>query len=591
MLVFEMIRLEEILYQIQKEKSMSIFSLDTINKIITDEDENIITNNKGDSNEVSEGEEDNNDLLKKTSAEQTKKITNKEQKKKKNKKRKKDKDKDKDEDLIKLITESDIELSKQISIYLIEEKKKKIGNEEENIKKQKTQQFQKKISGEDIKLGNQKNGLITEHQLSKYKKRMSLNNTTEKTNHKRCLSSGLEEDQITIKNLINENKNEEEINTDSKEKNEEKKYDINIEENLNIEDNILINNQNNNLIENKENNNLIIEKKNIEDDISSEQSDEDPKNPVISTANDKINPSKGGINIKKIFGEKLEEQKERLKLNSPFKNFQTFNIFKAIIKAGEDLKQEQFATQLISVFRDIFSQNNVDCWLSSYEIISTGQDCGLVEMISNSLSLDQIKQKTGLSLKQFYIEYFGAEKKKKYQQAVKNFIKSLAGYSLVCYFLQIKDRHNGNILIDSKGHLIHIDFGFMLSNAPGKGIKFEKAPFKITDEMLELMGGTNSDNFKEYKKRLFKGYFAIYDNYEKIQKLAEFMFIGQGKYFPCFIEKENALANLKDRLRPRDNMSKQQKMQYIVDLLSKSIDNWTTTYYDKFQYYIQGIFY
>ena len=38
-------------------------------------------------------------------------------------------------------------------------------------------------------------------------------------------------------------------------------------------------------------------------------------------------------------------------------------------------------------------------------------------------------------------------------------------------------------------------------------------------------------------------------------------------------------------------MSKQQKMQYIDDLLSKSIDNWTTTYYDKFQYYIQGIFY
>ena len=38
-------------------------------------------------------------------------------------------------------------------------------------------------------------------------------------------------------------------------------------------------------------------------------------------------------------------------------------------------------------------------------------------------------------------------------------------------------------------------------------------------------------------------------------------------------------------------MSKQQKIQYIDDLLSKSIDNWTTNYYDKFQYYIQGIFY
>ena len=205
--------------------------------------------------------------------------------------------------------------------------------------------------------------------------------------------------------------------------------------------------------------------------------------------------------------------------------------------------------------------------------------------------MDQIKRKTGLSLKQFYLEYFGNEKKKKYQQAIKNFIRSLAGYSLVCYFLQIKDRHNGNILIDSKGHLIHIDFGFMLSNAPGKGIKFEKAPFKITDEMLELLGGNKSENFKEYRKRLIKGYFAIYDNFEKIQKLVEFMFMGQGKYFPCFVEKENALKNLKDRLRPNDNMGKQQKIQYIDDLLSKSIDNWTTNYYDKFQYYIQGIFY
>ena len=536
------------------------------------------------------------ELFKKTNTVQVKKLNNKEKKKNKKEKKKKEKNKDndKDEDLIKLITESDIELSKQISIFSIEEEKKRSENEKNKIDEKKAYESPtiNKNKNDDIIMSKRKSCLITEIQFSKYIK-LSSGKSLENINKRSLSYDSLDEDRKNNKNNLiieKDEEQEEEINND-----QNNKLENNIEENLNIGNNIIINNENENknLIDNKDNQDnskILNEKKNIEDDISSEQSDEDQKNQVISS-NDKINPSKGGIDIKKIFGEKLENQKERLHLNSPFRNFKTFNIFKAIIKAGEDLKQEQFATQLISVFREIFSQNNVDCWLSSYEIISTGQDCGLVEMISNSQSLDQIKQKTGLSLKQFYLGYFGGEKKKKYQQAIKNFIRSLAGYSLVCYFLQIKDRHNGNILIDSKGHLIHIDFGFMLSNAPGKGIKFEKAPFKITDEMLELIGGINSDNFKEYRKRLFKGYFAIYDNFEKIQKLAEFMFIGQGKYFPCFIEKENALANLKERLRPRDNMSKQQKMKYIDDLLSKSIDNWTTTYYDKFQYYIQGIFY
>lgn len=54
-----------------------------------------------------------------------------------------------------------------------------------------------------------------------------------------------------------------------------------------------------------------------------------------------------------------------------------------------------------------------------------------------------------------------------------------------CLSVQVKDRHNGNLLLDEEGHIIHIDFGFMLSNSPG-GVNFESAPFKLTRELLEV---------------------------------------------------------------------------------------------------------
>ena len=298
--------------------------------------------------------------------------------------------------------------------------------------------------------------------------------------------------------------------------------------------------------------------------------------------------------IKSVFGETITTKHRKIKENSLFSAFKTHSIFRCIIKTNEDLRQEQFATQLINEFNQIFKLTNVKCWLNTYEIISTGDNCGLVEMCDNSLSIDQLKQKIGnISLHDFYLQHFGdgTEKNLEYKKALNNFISSLAGYSLVCYFLQIKDRHNGNILIDNEGHIIHIDFGFLLSNAPGKGIKFENAPFKLTNEMIDCMGGLKGYFFGEFVKLLRKGFEAVYKHRSKIEILVEMMWCGTGNSLPCFEGKQKCIDDLKRRLCPRENMSRIDLFKFVDGLINQSVDNWRTKWYDMFQYYVQGIFY
>jgi len=165
--------------------------------------------------------------------------------------------------------------------------------------------------------------------------------------------------------------------------------------------------------------------------------------------------------------------------------------------------------QLISQCDQIFRKAKLPLWLKPYEIIATGPRSGLIEVVSDALSVSSIKEKTdgaNATIADYFRAQYGKPSSKRYQLAVDNFTNSLCAYSLVCYILQIKDRHNENILIDIEGHVLHIDFGFLLSNAPGKGLKFESAPFKLTQEMVDVMGGENSKYFRDFRNRMAKGF-------------------------------------------------------------------------------------
>lgn len=133
-------------------------------------------------------------------------------------------------------------------------------------------------------------------------------------------------------------------------------------------------------------------------------------------------------------------------------------------------------------------------FVAPYKCISnrTGEDKtlgGIIECVPFTSSRDQLGKAFEIDLYQYFLKRYGAESSTEFKVARLNFIKSLSAYSVVSYILQIKDRHNGNILMDDWGHIIHIDFGFIFDWSPGKDMGFESADFKFTKEFIDILGG------------------------------------------------------------------------------------------------------
>ncbi|KAJ1826558.1 phosphatidylinositol-4- kinase [Coemansia sp. RSA 2708] len=170
-----------------------------------------------------------------------------------------------------------------------------------------------------------------------------------------------------------------------------------------------------------------------------------------------------------------------------------------------------------------------------------------------------------------------------YQQARSNFVQSLAAYSVLSYLLQFKDRHNGNIMLDDQGHIVHIDFGFILDIAPG-GITFESAPFKLTTEYIEVMGGSaDAQPFKLFCELCIKAYLASRPYADQIIQVVALM-LDSG--LPCF-KGESTLAKLRSRFQL--DKTERDAAQFMADRISDSYENKRTVMYDQFQKATNGI--
>jgi len=310
------------------------------------------------------------------------------------------------------------------------------------------------------------------------------------------------------------------------------------------------------------------------------------------------------------FGESWQAKKERIRNASPEGHRSGWDLVGLIIKTNDDLRQEVCALQLIELSRALFQEAGLPLFLRTFRVVSTDASSGLIEVLTDAISLDALKKRQlqqyrgrqppvaptagaaegftgriGSLLRHFEATYGSGTPR--FETARWHFASSLAAYSVVCYVFAIKDRHNGNILLDTEGHLIHIDFGFLLGIAPGGAFSIETAPFKLTEEMIQVLGDVQSKLFGEFVLLFTCGFLALQSAIGKLTSIVEVMC--DQSPFPCFFGKDKAevLQKLQSRLRP--DLDKKESVAFAIDLIRQSMGSALTRQYDNYQWLTNGI--
>ncbi|KAK9448292.1 uncharacterized protein V1518DRAFT_418558 [Limtongia smithiae] len=255
----------------------------------------------------------------------------------------------------------------------------------------------------------------------------------------------------------------------------------------------------------------------------------------------------------------------------------------AIFKVGDDCRQDMLALQLIALFRRIFNASGLDLYLFPYRVIATAPGCGVIDVLPNSISRDMLGREAVNGLYEYFTSKHGGEDSIKFQHARNNFVQSMAAYSVISYLLQFKDRHNGNIMYDDDGHILHIDFGFCFDIVPG-GVKFEAAPFKLTHEMVQVMGGSaNTQAYHWFEELCIKAFLSCRPYAENIIRCVVPM-LESG--LPCF-KGETTIRKLRERFVLEK--SDKEAAVYMRGLIKKSAESVYTRGYDEFQKMTNGI--
>jgi phosphatidylinositol kinase/protein kinase (PI-3 family) len=161
-----------------------------------------------------------------------------------------------------------------------------------------------------------------------------------------------------------------------------------------------------------------------------------------------------------------------------------------ILYKNDDLRKDELIMNIIKVSEYLLGEHDMNCNIIKFDVIPIENSIGIIRLIPNAKTILEIK-KEGFNIQNYIIE----NNKNMQLKTIRNkYIRSMAFYSVMTYILGIGDRHLDNIMIKNTGELFHIDFEYILDKKP----KFIEPEIRITNEMLDTLGGKNSKDYKSF---------------------------------------------------------------------------------------------
>lgn len=205
-----------------------------------------------------------------------------------------------------------------------------------------------------------------------------------------------------------------------------------------------------------------------------------------------------------------------------------------IIKFGDDLRSDILALQILETLMNVSDLYSANLESYPYKIVSTSQGNGIIECIPKSNSINNILREYK-RVEDFFSLQFGDKNSTNMQEAKLKYVHSLACSTIFTYLIELKDRHNGNIMFDTSGHLLQIDFGFILGSSP----KMPESQIKWIDLYLQLLINDQSawkedDTYADLAIiTMSKGFLCLMYTFEYVKELIRAM---EGCPLPFFVD-------------------------------------------------------